>query len=85
MKILLATFISFFCQAGTLTNYQTNVRYKLECPDPKYQSCFFDIELPIGDYLYVSNDKKDTTIFIIEDSKFNSHIYKTTGNFIFTY
>lgn len=84
MKSILLIVISFFCKAGTLTNYQTNIQYKLECPDSRYESCFFDVELPMGDYMYVSSDKEDTTILMVTDTKYDTYIYRTTGNFIFT-
>ena len=83
MKILLVTLISFFCKAGTLTNYESTIRFKLQCPDENRQSCFFNVDIPMGEYLYISNDKKDTTILLIGDSQHDTYIYKTTGDFIF--
>ncbi len=82
MKIVIATIISFFCQAGTLTHYENNFQYKLECPDKKFSYCFFDLELPIGGYMYLSEDKKDTSILIVGNSLRDTYIYKTTGKFI---
>lgn len=83
MKSIIVVLISIFCKAGTLTNYNNKVQYKLVCPDANYQTCFFDINVQVGDYMYVSYDKKDTAIVIVGNSPRDTYIYRTTGNFIF--
>lgn len=73
--------ISFFCKPGTLISYDNNIRYFLKC-EPKVESCYFNIDLPNGLYSYVSEDKKDTTIFEVLGPNKSVLILKTNGGFL---
>jgi hypothetical protein len=82
VKTFTFVLLSFFTKSGTLTNYETKIRYQLECPEGNYSSCYFDIQLSSGFYEYISYDKKDTTFLLVGRGKSDIYIYKTTGEFI---
>jgi len=62
MRLLSLVLISLFCKPGTLTNLADKHKTVLKCPATETQ-CYFDINLPFGDYQYVSEDQKDTVYF----------------------
>lgn len=81
MKTFFIVLITFLTKAGTLTNQATNQHYILKCSDS--DMCYFSIDLPIGFYTYISEDKKDTTLFYADITVQDRGPYKTSGNFYF--
>jgi hypothetical protein len=81
MKTLLAILFAFACKPGNLTSYDGEIKYTLKCPDPKQteRPCNFKLELEPGGYVYVSNSKRDTVVFLVTNDngfyllKSNSH------------
>ena len=60
--------ITFICFQGTLISYNHNVEYRLECPNVEYPLCVYNINAPIGAYMFVSDNKMDTTILYVGDT-----------------
>lgn len=83
MLILFFFLTSFYCRPGTIAGGEHQLRYTLVCPDKedKKTECYFDFELPSDYYTYISYDKIDTTIFIVQSSE-DMMILKTTGGFM---
>jgi len=79
MKTLVLILISFYCPSGKLTNTETNKAYKLVCKD--YDFCYFTLSVPEGPYTYVSDDKKDTCIFFVQNKCQDIKLLKKTGDF----
>lgn len=67
MKLLALTFpfITILCNPGTITDYEGNKRFKLICIEPE---CYYYLELDKpGDYQYVTENKKDTVVFLVTE------------------
>lgn len=57
--IVLLFIFSFFARPGILTGPSN---FRMTCPDEE-ETCFFNLDLDRGKYMYVSMDAKDTVIF----------------------
>lgn len=67
MKLLfLLPILTLFCNPGTITDYKHNKRFILRCNEPE---CNYTIDLEIGFYIYITENKEDTVTFIITENE----------------
>jgi hypothetical protein len=79
MLLKLLTIITIFCNEGVLRSYENNQNFILNCPDITNKTCFFEMDIPKGHYMYISDDKKDTSVILVTNT--DVFLYKYSENF----